>query len=164
MQEPINYFIDHSNGTVDLTLTDERFVAKTQGKGLIDKPRTVDIPLAYLKQFCLVPTIAPQNLVSYRSVGDLSYDAEFIFSYKEDEHLKKKRVFVNSRDESFKVLLENLGRECPSASLLHLEPGEAQKQMGVLSASKTIYIIIGLLVGVPLVIALIVIISKLIAG
>ena len=164
MQEPITYFIDHSNGTVDLTLTDERFVAKTQGKGLIDKPRTVDIPLAYLKQFCLVPTIAPQNLVSYRSVGDLSYDAEFIFSYKEGEHLKKKRVFVNSRDESFKVLLENLGRECPSASLLHLEPGEAQKQMGVLSASKTIYIIIGLLVGVPLVIALIVIVLKLIAG
>ena len=164
MQEPITYFIDHSNGTVDLTLTEERFVAKTQGKGLIDKPRTVDIPLAYLKQFCLVPTIAPQNLVSYRSVGDLSYDAEFIFSYKEGEHLKKKRVFVNSRDESFKVLLENLGRECPSASLLHLEPGEAQKQMGVLSASKTIYIIIGLLVGVPLVIALIVIVLKLIAG
>src|SRR5437763_3733605 len=164
MQEPITYFIDHSNGTVDLTLTDKRFVAKTQGKGLIDKPRTIDIPLTDLKHFCLAPTIAPQNLVSYISAGDLSYDAEFIFSYKEGEHLKKKRVFVNSRDESFKVLLENLGRECPSASLLHLEPGEAQKQMGVLSASKTIYIIIGLLVGVPLVIALIVIISKLIAG
>ena len=97
MQEPITYFIDHSTGTVDLTLTDERFVAKTQGKGLIDKPRTVDIPIAYLKQFCLVPTIAPQNLVSYRSVGDLSYDAEFIFSYKEGEHLKKKRVGLQTR-------------------------------------------------------------------
>jgi len=160
MPEPINYFIDQSNGTVDLTLTDERLIAKTQGKGLIDKPRTTDIPLSDLEHFCLVPTIAAQNLVSYCSTGDHSYDAEFIFSYREGEQLKKKRVFVNSRDESFRVLLENLGRECPSASLLHLEPAEAQKQMGVLSASKTIYIIIGLLVGVPLVIALIVIISK----
>src|ERR1700737_2087700 len=81
MQEPINYFIDQSNGTVDLTLTRERFIAKTQGKGLIDKPRTIDIALSDLKYFCLVPTIAFQNLVSYTSVGDHSYDAEFIFSY-----------------------------------------------------------------------------------
>jgi hypothetical protein len=164
MQEPITYFIDQSNGTVDLTLTDERFIAKTQGKGLIDKPRTIDIPLSDLKYFSLMPTIAPQNLVSYTSVGDHSYDAEFVFSYREGEQLKKKRVFVNSRDESFKVLLETLRRECPSASLLHLESAEAQKQMGVLSASKSIYIIIGLLVGVPLVIALIVIISKILGG
>jgi len=164
MQEPITYFIDQSNGTVDLTLTHERFIAKTQGKGLIDKPRTIDIPLSDLKHFCLVPTIAPQNLVSYGSVGDHSYDAEFIFSYREGEQQKQKRVFVNSRDESFKVLVETLRRECPSASLLHLEPAEAQKQMGVLSASKTIYIIIGLLVGVPLVIALIVIISRILGG
>jgi hypothetical protein len=164
MQEPVTYFIDQSNGTVDLTLTDERFIAKTQGKGLIDKPRTIDIPLSDLKHFCLVRTIAPQNLLSYTSVGDHSYDAEFIFSYRGGEQLKKKRVFVNSRDESFKVLLEALRRECPSASLLHLEPAEAQKQMGVLSASKAIFIIIGLLVGVPLVIALILIISRVLGG
>jgi hypothetical protein len=127
MQEPITYFIDQSNGTVDLTLTDERFVAKTQGKGLLDKPRTIDIPISDLKHFCLVPTIAPQNLVSYTSVGDHSYDAEFIFSYREGEQLKKKRVFVNSQDEAFKLLLANLGRECPSASLLHLEPRGSAK-------------------------------------
>jgi hypothetical protein len=106
MQEPITYFIDQSNGTIDLTLTHERFIAKTQGKGLIDKPRTIDIPLSDLKHFCLVPTIAPQNLVSYTSVGDPSYDAEFILSYREGEQLKKKRVFVNSQDEAFEVLLE----------------------------------------------------------
>ena len=165
MPEPINYFIDQSNGTVDLTLTDERLIAKTKGKGLIDKPRTTDIPLSDLEHFCLVPTIAPQNLVSYRSTGDHSYDAEFIFSYRAGEQLKKKRgVFVNSRDESFKRLLENLASKCPRASLLHLEPAEAQKQMGVLSAGKTIYIIIGLLVGVPLVITLIVIVSKMLSG
>jgi hypothetical protein len=164
MQEPITYFIDQSNGTVDLTLTDQRFIARTQGKGLIDKPRTIDIPLSDLKHFCLVPTIAPQNLVSFTSTGDHSYDSEFIFSYQEGKQIKKKRLFVNSRDESFKVLLESLERQCPSASLLHLAPAEAQKQMGVLSASKAIYIIIGLLVGVPIVIALIVIISKILAG
>jgi len=44
--EPINYFIDQSNGTVDLTLTDERLIAKTKGKGLIDKPRTINISLS----------------------------------------------------------------------------------------------------------------------
>ena len=160
MQEPINYLLDHSTGTVDLTLNDQRFIAKTQGKGLIDKPRVIDIPLTDLKHFCLVPTIAPQNLQTYAVDGDFSYDSEFIFSYQESEQLKKKRVFVNSRDESFKMLLENLGRKCPSASLLHLAPAEAQKQMGVVSATKTVYIVIGLLVGVPIIIALIVIISK----
>ncbi len=164
MKEPIKYFIDQSNGTVDLTLTDERFIAATKGKGLIDKPRVIDIPLSDLKNFCLAPTITAQNLASFSSAGDYSYDAEFIFSYREGERLKKKRVFVNSRDESFKVLLENLGRECPTASLLHLDPAEAQKQMGVLSASKSIYLILGLLIGVPLLVALIVIISKILAG
>ncbi len=165
MPEPINYFIDQSNGTVDLTLTDERFIAKTQGKGLIDKPRIINISLSDLEHFCLVPTTAPQNLVSYRSSGDHSYDAEFIFSYKEGEQLRKKRgVFVNSRDESFKMLLKNLASKCSRASLLHLAPAEAQKQMGVLSATKTIYVIIGLLVGVPIVIALIVVISRILGG
>ncbi len=71
MPEPITYFIDQTNGTVDLALTDERLIAKTQGKGLIDKPRIVDISFADLKNFCLAPTIAPQNLVSYTSPGDL---------------------------------------------------------------------------------------------
>src|ERR1700737_3042935 len=114
MEQPITYFIDQSNGTVDLTLTDERLIAKTQGKGLIDRPRTIDILLSDLEHFCLVPTIAPQNLVSYTSTGDHSYDAEFIFSYRAGERVKKKRgVLVNSRDESFKMLLETLAGKCP---------------------------------------------------
>src|SRR5256885_5280402 len=103
MREPIRYFIDQSNGTVDLTLNNQRLIATTQGKGLIDKLRTIDIPLSDLKNFCLVPTIAAQNLVSFTSPGDHSYDAEFIFSYREGEQVKKKRVFVNGRDESFKL-------------------------------------------------------------
>ncbi len=160
MQEPINYFLDHSTGTVDLTLTGERLITKTQGKGLIDKPRTIDIPLSDVKNFCLVPTIAPQNLVTSTSVGDLSYDSEFIFSYHAQGKLKKKRIFVNSQDETFQGLAEDLRGKCPAASLLHLEPGEAQKQMGALSATKALYIVIGLIVGVPLLIALIFVISK----
>jgi hypothetical protein len=159
MQEPINYFIDHTTGTVDLTLTGGRLIAKTQGKGLIDKPRVIDIALTDLKHFCLVPTIGAQNLVTART-ADLSYDSEFIFSYREGDQLKKKRMFVNGSNDSFKALLAELGRECPGASLLHLEPAEAQKQIGVVSATKAIYIVIGLIVGVPLLIVLIVLISK----
>ena len=163
MQEPITYFLDQSNGTVDLTLTGERFTAKTKGKGLIDKPRSIDIALSDLTNFCLVPTIGPQNLVS-KGFADYSYDSELIFSYRVGKQIKKKRgVFVNSQNDSFKILLENLGRACPSASLMHLEPAEAQKQMGVLSATKAVYIVVSLLLGVPLVIALALIISKLLS-
>jgi hypothetical protein len=65
MPQPIRYFLDHSGGTVDLALTEGRFITKTQGKGLLDKPRTIDIPISQLERFCLTPTIAAQNLVSY---------------------------------------------------------------------------------------------------
>lgn len=164
MQEPINYFLDHSTATVDLTLTDGRLMSKTQGKGALDKPRIIDIPLSDLKYFFLIPTIAPQNLVSYVSEGDHSYDSEFIFSYREGEKTKNKRAFVDSRDESFMMLLSDLGRKCPNASLLHLAPAEAQKQIGVVSATKVIYIFLGLLIGVPIIIALIIIISKILRG
>lgn len=160
MQEPITYFIDHSTGTVELTLTDNRLIAKTQGKGLLDKPRNTDIALSDLKHFCLVPTIAIQNLQSPGADGDYSYESEFIFSYHEGEQLRNKRVFVNGRNQSFEMFLRGLETQCPGASLLHLEPAEAQKQMGVLSASKAAYVIIGLLVGVPILIVLIVIISR----
>ncbi len=60
----------------------------------------------------------------------------------------------------FQRLLEALVSRCPEPSLLHLEPAEAQKQVGVISASKAVYIIIGLLVGVPVVIASIAMISR----
>lgn len=164
MQESINYFLDHSTATVDLTLTDERLISKTQGKGALDKPRIIDIPLSDLKNFCLIPTIASQNLASYSSEGDHSYDSEFIFSYREGEKTKNKRAFVNSRDESFMLLLNDLSRKCPTASLLHLAPAEAQKQIGAVSATKVVYIFLGLLVGVPIIIALIIIITKILRG
>lgn len=161
MQLPITYSLDHSTGKVELTLADNRLLTNTQGKGLLDKPKSIDIPLSDLKQFCLVPTIAAQNLQSPKNPGDFSYDSEFIFSYREGTQVKNKRLFVNSKDETFAALLQQLGTKRPDASLLQLPPAEAQKQMGVLSARKTVIIIICLLVGVPILIALIVILSNL---
>jgi len=104
MREPINYSLKHANAAVDLTVADERLIVSTRGKGLLDKLRTIDIPLSDLKNFCLVPTIGAQNIIGQarqEKIGDFaydySYDAEFNFSYQGDGKLKKKRVFVNSR-------------------------------------------------------------------
>jgi hypothetical protein len=165
MQEPVTYSIDHSTASAELALTDERLIVRTKGKGMIDKPQIIDIPLTQLKYFCLVPTTAPQNLVSSGTGGgDFSYDSELIFSYQAGAQLKKKRLFVDSRNESFERLLKKLERSRPDASLLNLEPAEAQKQIGVVSASKVIYVLIGLLVGIPILIALVVIILKVLSG
>ncbi len=71
-------------------------------------------------------------------------------------------MFVNSRDASFQRFLEGLSRKCPGASLLHLDPAEAQKQMGVVSASKAlVYVLLGFFIGIPLLVALIFVIFKL---
>jgi hypothetical protein len=163
MQEPLAYSLDHAYGTVELSLTSERFIVRTQGIGLIDKPRTIYVPLSDLKNFCLVSTIAFQNIIGRtdrrKFVYDDTYDSEFIFSYQDHGTLKKKRVLVNRHDEMFQRLLEALGKRCPAASLLHLEPGEAQKQIGVISGSQVLYITIGVIIGVPVVSVLIFIIS-----
>jgi len=163
MEEPITYSLEFANGTVALTLTAQRFIAKTQGRGLLDKPKTIDIPLTDLDKFCLVPTINAQSIVGgtgTQIVYDHAYDAEFIFSYRDGGKLKKKRIFVNRQDETWQRLLEALKSECPSASLLNLDPAEAQKQIGALSASKALYIVMGFIIGVPLIIGLIVLLSK----
>ncbi len=157
MQEPIEYSLDYATATIGLSLTTERFTVRTQGKGLLDKPRTIAIPPADVAKFCVVPAIVAQTIVGRTAEGtlhDQAYDAEFIFSYQDHGKLKKKRLFVNSRDEAFQRLLKALGERCPAASLLHLEPAEAQKQIGVLSGSQGLRIVIGLLVGVPVLIVL----------
>ena len=64
MAEPIEYFLKHAHGTVDLALVDDRLIVNTQGSGLADKLRTIDIALSDLKKFCLVPTIGAQNVIS----------------------------------------------------------------------------------------------------
>jgi hypothetical protein len=162
MQESFNYSLDHSTAKVNLTVTDNRFIAETQGKGALDKPRHINIPFSNLKNFCLVATIGVQNLSSFRTAGDYSYDSEFIFSYKKYGKIKSKRILVNSHDESFLRLLTELERRRPDASLLHLPPEEALKQMRVTSAAKSVKIFIGLLVAVAMIVTLIFIIFKII--
>jgi hypothetical protein len=164
MEEPVNYNLQHAHGMVDLVLTDDRLIVNTLGVGLIDKLRTIDIALSDLKNFCLVPTIGAQNIISRHGgpnadyLYDRSYDSEFIFSYQLDGKLKKKRVLVNRQDDVFKIFLEALLSMRPDASLLDLEPAEAQRHIGVMAARKGVFIIIGLLVGVPTVIVMIMLI------
>lgn len=157
MEEAARYTLDHATATVDLSVTPDRLTVRTQGKGALDKPRIVDIPLSDLRHFCVVPTIGAQHA---RTGGDFSYDSEFIFSYQDGGKVANKRQFVRREDEAFKAFLAVLERRRPDASLLHLEPAEAQQQMGVLSASKAVYIVIGLLVGIPLLVILITVLSS----
>lgn len=51
MAEPINYNLRHAHGLVDLVLADDRLIVNTQGVGLIDKLRTIDIPLSSLMSY-----------------------------------------------------------------------------------------------------------------
>ena len=155
----LNYSLDHTTSTLHMAVTDGRLVVNTQGKGALDKPKSIDIPLSGLKQFCLVPTVGAQNLHNVRNAGDFSYDSEFIFSYVDGDKTKLKRVFVNSQDPQFQSILNALASQRPAASLLGLDPAEAQKRMGVVSAAKTVFVILALLIGVPVLLSIIYIIS-----
>ena len=169
MSNQIEYCLKHAHGTVDLVLVDDHLIVNTQGVGLADRLRTIDVELSELKKFCLVPTIGAQNVISRHGQDgemefDTSYDAEFIFSYLLGTRLKKKRVFINSQNDDFQAILSELLAKRPDASLLDLPPAEAQKQIGVMSARKAVYIIVFLLVGVPVIIALIIILTQALGG
>lgn len=169
MAEPIEYLLKHAHGTVDLALADDHLIVNTQGVGLADRLRTIDLPLSDLKKFCLVPTIGAQNLISRHGTDgemefDQSYDSEFIFSYAVGRKLKKKRVFVNSQNDQFQNILQQLVSRRPDASLLELEPAEAQKQIGAMSARTAVFIIVGVLVGVPVLIAIVIILTQALSG
>jgi hypothetical protein len=169
MAEPLEYLLKHAHGTVDLVLLDDRLIVNTQGVGLADKLRTIDLQLSDVKKFCLVPTIGAQNLISRHGADgemqfDQSYDAEFIFSYAAGRKMKKKRVFVNSQNDNFQAILEQLTARRPDASLLDLPPADAQKQMGVMPARTAVFIIVGLLVGLPVIVAIIIILAQALGG
>jgi|SRR5580765_391704 len=170
MPESINYYLKHAHGMVDFVLADDRFVVNTQGVGLLDKLHTINISLSDLKQFALVPTIGAQNIISRRggegggALYDNSYDAEFIFSYQDAGKLKKKRVFINSRDEAFQNIRAALETARPDASLLRLPPAEALKTIGLMPARTAVFMIVGLLVGVPVLIAIIALIVMALNG
>jgi len=164
-QGPTTYSLDHVNSTVELTISGERFLVRTQGKGLLDRPRIIDIPPADVVKFCLVPTIAAQNIVG-ETVGrtllyDTSYDSELVFSYKDQGQLKKKRVFVNGKDETFRSYLDAMKAIIPGASLLHLPPEQAIAEIGVVSGRQGLWLIIGLLVGLPTLIVVAILVSLL---
>jgi len=154
MPETVAYFLEHVHGTVELTLTVDRLTATTRGVGLADRTRTVDVALSDLRKFALVPTIAAQNLVDHGKYHD-TYDAEFMYSYSENGKLKKKRVFVRSGDEELQAILRELERRCPAASLLGLDPDAAERQIGVVSAKKAVYLLLALLIGGPIALILI---------
>ena len=78
--------------------------------------------------------------------------------------VKKKRVFVNSQNDKFQAILEQIKAKRPDASLLELPPAEAQKQIGVMSARTAVFIIVGLLVGVPVIAALVIILTQALSG
>jgi hypothetical protein len=152
---PRVYRLTHSTGTVELELGRERFVVRTKGTGLADKLRTIDMAIADLRGFALTPTTPVQNRVGgtpARPVMDASRDAELLLSYVEAGRTKKKRLFVAAGDPALQAVIAGLRQLRPDASLLHLEPREAYRRIGVLSPQQGVTIVLLVLIGVPLVI------------
>ncbi|MGJ7031110.1 hypothetical protein [Niabella hirudinis] len=160
----MHYFLNHTTGTVHLTMDNGHFTATTRGNGVLDKQKIIDILFSDLKNFCLVPVIGVQQLQNSKSAGDHSYDSEFIFSYREGQKTAIKRIFVDSNDDTFKRLLNELKKQCPKADLLHLPPAMALKQIGVAAPSNTIRILLALIIGIPVLVVLIFIVSKIVHG
>ena len=148
------YQLRHATGSVELTLDSGRFVVKTQGTGLADKLRTIDVSVGELTHFCIVPTIGAQNMVA-RGVSDGSFDAELVFSYVSAGKPGKKRLFVNSRDPAFMQIISSLAASRPDASLLQLDPQEALRRIGVMSASKALWVILAVVIAIPVIITII---------
>ena len=152
MPEPIVYSRDHDRWATEIRLTDDRLEVTLAGKGLIDKPRTLAIPVADLKNYALVPTVQIQHVQGGRlhnPITDHSYDAELFLSWTTAGKVKKKRTFVAAQDAQFKAILEALKSRRPDASLLDLNSDDAHRRMGFITAKQTVRIIVLLLVGLP---------------
>jgi hypothetical protein len=124
MSEPITYMLSYGATKLALTLSDDRFVSKAP-------MQNVDIPLSSLRHFCLGPA----------SSGAGNYDSQLIVSWDEAGKAKSKKIYVRQTDVSFQQLLAALQQKRPEASLLHLDAKAAQKQMGVTSTNKLVWII-----------------------
>jgi hypothetical protein len=138
MREITTYSVDHGLGTVELSLT---------GRGLLDRPKVLDVALSELERYAVVPVIVAQR------AGGMTADSEFIVTYRVAGDKKAKRVFVDD-DNALRAFLAQLVRHHPAGSLLHLPPAQAHEQLGVGSAAKAVYVVIALLVAVPIVVAL----------
>jgi hypothetical protein len=141
MTEPITYSLSFGMSNLNLALTDDRFVSR-------GSMQNVDVPLSSLRNFCVVPT--------KNDVG--AYDSELIVSWDEAGKPKSKKIYVRGTDTSFQQFVAALKEKRPDASLLHLDPKSAQKQMGVLSTSKFAWIaalgIVGLILLLVIVVGL----------
>ena len=124
MVEPITYTLSFGVTKLNLILTDDKFVSR-------GSMQNVDIPLSSLRNFC-VPLV--KNNVN-------TYDSELIVSWDEAGKTKSKKLYVRQSDQSFQDFLKALQQKRPDASLLHLSPKEAQKQMGVTSTNKLAWIV-----------------------
>src|SRR6266481_5020551 len=135
MAEPINYSLSFGLSKLNLSLTEDRFIS--QGS-----MQNVDVPLSSLRYFCVSPV--------YNQVN--TYDAELILAWDEAGKRKSKKLYVRQTDQSFQDFISALQQKRPDASLLHMNPKEAQKQMGVTSTNKLAWIIGLAIVGLILLI------------
>ena len=124
MVEPITYTLSFGVTKLNLLLSDDRFISR-------GSMQNVDIPLSSLRYFCVSPVTNNVN----------TYDSELIVSWSEAGKNKSKKIYVRQSDQSFQGFLKALQQKRPDASLLHLKPKEAQKQMGVTSTNKLAWII-----------------------
>lgn len=157
-QPPISYVLEHPAGTVELVLYPDRLVIGSTGRGLLDRARRTDVALADLAAFAVVPTIAAQHVTLNRDpAGDAAcaaYDAEFCVAFRTPGGTKTRRVFAARGDAVFGQLLAALVAARPDASLLGLDPADAQRRMGILSAARAVVIVVALLIGVPVLVSL----------
>ncbi len=156
--EPIVYRLEHSTATVELALDTDHLHIGTCGRGLIDKPKIHEVLTSDVMAFAIVPTIGIQNLVGRQGSAeayDTSYDSELLIVLRVDGAPVKRRMFVNSQHPDFQRFLAGLAERCPTASLLHLEPTEARSQMGFASPRSAVLVILFLLIGLPILIAIV---------
>jgi hypothetical protein len=138
MTEPITYVLSYGMAKLVLTLTNDRFVSK-------GSMQNVDIPLSGLRHFCVSPVVNDLN----------TYDSQLVVSWDGAGKTESKKIYVRQTDASFQQFLAALQQWRPDASLLHLPPAEAQKQMGVMSTNKMAWIIALGIVAAVLIVALI---------
>ena len=138
MVEPITYTLSFGVTKLNLMLTDDKFVSR-------GSMQNVDIPLSSLRYFCVSPVTNNVN----------TYDSELIVSWDEAGTSRSKKIYVRQSDQSFQDFLRALQQKRPDASLLHLKPKDAQKQMGVTSTNRLAWIIALAIVGVIILIVVI---------
>jgi len=138
MDEPITYTLSFGVTKLNLMLSDDKFVSR-------GSMQNVDIPLSSLRYFCVSPVTNSVN----------TYDSELIVSWDEAGKIKSKKIYVRQSDQSCQDFLRALQQKRPDASLLHLNPKDAQKQMGITSTNKLAWIIALAIVGVIILIVVI---------